>query len=105
MRKKLSMYLTLTDAAELLRLHPESVRRAAAKGQIPGQKIGGSWRFSRKAIDDYLQRPYIDRGVAGRRKTSFPPIKEVGSGSSMSKEDLEEYSKLLAFKKPGRRTP
>jgi excisionase family DNA binding protein len=43
--------LTADEAAELLRLNPEVLRRKAAKGEIPGKKVGGTtWRFSRREL-------------------------------------------------------
>ena len=33
------------EAAELLGVHPESVRRRARDGEIPGLKFGKLWRF------------------------------------------------------------
>ncbi|MDQ6620978.1 MAG: helix-turn-helix domain-containing protein [Pseudomonadota bacterium] len=38
-------FLTLTEAAALLRLHPVTVRALAASGRIPACKIGRVWRF------------------------------------------------------------
>ncbi len=35
----------IEEAAEFLGAHKETVRRLAVIGQIPGVKIGRSWRF------------------------------------------------------------
>src|SRR5262245_46046298 len=40
--------LTLEEAADLLRLGPAAARQAAEHGEIPGRRIGGRWRFSRR---------------------------------------------------------
>jgi excisionase family DNA binding protein len=32
-----------------------TVYKNAQKGKLPGWKIGGTWRFSRRAIDAHLQ--------------------------------------------------
>lgn len=47
--------LTLTEAAEYLRLSPETVQRQAEQGNIPGQLIEGSWRFLHAALEDWLR--------------------------------------------------
>jgi excisionase family DNA binding protein len=47
--------LTLEEAANYLRLPPETIARQAALGQIPGRKIEDTWRFLRAAIDDWLR--------------------------------------------------
>ena len=47
--------LTLSEAAEYLRLSPETVERQAAQGNIPGQLIEGTWRFLHAALEDWLR--------------------------------------------------
>ncbi len=46
--------LTTEQLAELLQLDVETVRRLAARGELPGRKVAGQWRFSRRAILDWL---------------------------------------------------
>jgi len=46
--------LSLEDAAELLQVTPEDVQALAAAGEIPGRKIGETWRFSRVAVLRWL---------------------------------------------------
>ncbi len=46
--------LTVSQAAELLGLSPRTVQDHAAEGKLPCQRIGGVWRFSRRAILEYL---------------------------------------------------
>ncbi|HEX8855708.1 MAG TPA: helix-turn-helix domain-containing protein [Thermoleophilaceae bacterium] len=46
--------LTLEQAAELLMVAPEAIEELAAKGELPGRRIGGEWRFSRSALVDWL---------------------------------------------------
>jgi len=47
--------LTLDEVADYLRLPKETVERQAARGKIPGRRIEESWRFLKKAIDNWLQ--------------------------------------------------
>ena len=57
--------LTLEDAAEYLQLPQETVEREAARGEIPGRRIDGSWRFLRRALLDWLGRD--SRSIALRQ--------------------------------------
>ncbi len=41
-------------AAELLRVHPKTVKRLAQEGTIPGLKIGRVWRFRESALDAWM---------------------------------------------------
>lgn len=36
--------LTMREAAERARLHPETIRRMIADGRLPGVKVAGRWR-------------------------------------------------------------
>jgi len=47
--------LILDEVASYLRLPKETVERQVARGKIPGRRIEESWRFLRKAIDNWLQ--------------------------------------------------
>lgn len=47
--------LTVEEAAVLLRLSAYTVRELARKGKLPARKIGGEWRFSRKALLELVE--------------------------------------------------
>lgn len=47
--------LTLDEVAQYLRLPKETIERQAIQGKIPGRRIEETWRFLRKAIDQWLQ--------------------------------------------------
>jgi excisionase family DNA binding protein len=46
--------LTADQLAELLQVDARTVRSLAARGVLPGRKIGRHWRFSRRAVLDWL---------------------------------------------------
>lgn len=46
--------MTLKEVAEYLKLAEKTVYRLAAEGKIPGFKVGGSWRFRKVAIEDWI---------------------------------------------------
>jgi excisionase family DNA binding protein len=46
--------LTPREAAEYLSVHVRTIYRLAKHGEIPGRKVGGSWRFKRDALDEWL---------------------------------------------------
>lgn len=50
-------FLTTEEMAKWLRVHPVTILEAARKGQIPGRKVGRSWRFLRSEIREYLKGP------------------------------------------------
>ncbi len=46
--------LNLEELAQWLEIEPETVRRLAEKGDLPGRRIGDEWRFSRSAVLGWL---------------------------------------------------
>ncbi len=56
--------MTPREAAEYLSVHVRTIYRLAKNGDIPGRKVGGSWRFKKDALDDWLswkENPSSDR--------------------------------------------
>ena len=46
--------ITADRAAELLRLHPKTVKKLAQAGELPGMKIGRVWRFRESSLDAWM---------------------------------------------------
>lgn len=57
--------LDIAGAATLLRVSRSSLYKLAAEGKIPGQKVGGQWRFSRATLLRWLggDRPRLSRST------------------------------------------
>ena len=47
--------LTITEVANLFKVTEKTLYGLAQKGDLPGFKVGGQWRFQRAAIDDWIQ--------------------------------------------------
>jgi excisionase family DNA binding protein len=56
--------LTVEQAAEILGVHSETVRRLARAGELPATKVGRHWRFRRQALERWFHRQTVG---AGRR--------------------------------------
>ena len=46
--------MTPREAAEYLSVHVRTIYRLAKNGGIPGRKVGGSWRFKKDTLDEWL---------------------------------------------------
>lgn len=46
--------LTLEELAELLQVDEGVVHALAERGELPGRQLGGCWRFSRRAVLEWL---------------------------------------------------
>ena len=57
--------LTLDQLAEMLQVDEKTVRSLAAKGDLPGRKLGPDWRFSRLAVLEWLATPERQRRPPG----------------------------------------
>ncbi len=53
--------LTTKEVAGYLKLHPFTVKKFARERKIPAFKLGGDWRFSRRYIDEWIDKKM--RGV------------------------------------------
>lgn len=48
--------MTPREAAKYLGLHLVTVYRLIKKGELPGFKIGGQWRFKKDLLDEWIAR-------------------------------------------------
>jgi excisionase family DNA binding protein len=48
--------LTVRQLAAYLNMASVTIYRLAARGELPGTKVGGQWRFHKQAIDEWLSR-------------------------------------------------
>ena len=46
--------LTIADVASYLKVTEKTLYGLAQKGDLPGFKVGGQWRFRRAAIDSWI---------------------------------------------------
>jgi excisionase family DNA binding protein len=46
--------LTANEAADYLKVNVRTIYRLIKEGKIPGRKVGGSWRFKKDILDDWL---------------------------------------------------
>ena len=52
--------LTLKEVAEYLKLAEKTAYRLVAEGQLPGFKVGGSWRFRRDEVEKLTKGEIAD---------------------------------------------
>ncbi|MCF6215660.1 MAG: helix-turn-helix domain-containing protein [Emcibacter sp.] len=50
---------TIKDVARYLKLTEKTAYRLVADGEIPGFKIGGSWRFTREEIEQWIENRQV----------------------------------------------
>ena len=46
--------MTVKEVADYLKIAESTVYRLVKNGSLPGRKLGGNWRFSRKGLDAWL---------------------------------------------------
>lgn len=59
--------LTVDEAAEHLKVRPETIRRLLSQGKLPGNKIGRAWRIPEGALMKFLRREDHEPVMAGSR--------------------------------------
>ena len=53
--------LTIKEVAEYLKVTERTIYRLAGAKKIPAFKVGGTWRFSRADIDEWIKRQSSDQ--------------------------------------------
>ncbi|HHH28806.1 MAG TPA: DNA-binding protein [Polyangiaceae bacterium] len=48
--------MTVQDVAAYLNVDPKTVYRMVKRGDLPGFKVGGSWRFRGEDIDEWIAK-------------------------------------------------
>jgi len=46
--------LTIKDVAHYLKVNERTIYRLAANGELPGFKVGNSWRFKQSELEQYI---------------------------------------------------
>lgn len=49
------MFFTVQELAEYLRMKPITIYKHASKGDLPGFKVGATWRFKKSSIDKWIE--------------------------------------------------
>ncbi len=83
--------LDLSQAAELLHLHPDTVQQRAKAGEIPAAKPGKCWVFVEADLIDWLRGHYHE-GQKGKPCS----VKEEISGGLISNTLEREFDVLVA---------
>jgi len=62
--------MTVREVAEYLKVKERTIYRLVAKGGIPAFKVGGSWRFRRAEIEEWIAHSRQDgnRTDSGRQR-------------------------------------
>ena len=67
MEEKVEFY-TAEEVAEVLRLHPYTVRRLCREKKVPAFKFGGQWRFRKDDIDQWSKSyPFVKEQVRSKK--------------------------------------
>jgi excisionase family DNA binding protein len=67
--------LTIQEAAALLKFCTHTIAKLAMAGKIPAKKLGGQWRFSRLALEQFIAAPTASRLKSHRKP--LEPATEV----------------------------
>jgi excisionase family DNA binding protein len=85
------VFLTVEEAAPLLHTTPDTVRRKAAAGSIPGRKVGRRWLFDPDQLKSFVRGEW--------QSTSERPGVPGGYDSQLAVRLFEEAPKLSTEQK------
>jgi hypothetical protein len=93
------LILTLEQAAAVLQVHPETLRRKAKAGHIKGSKKAGDWRFLDTDIEESLRSDYPTPALRGKETKCSAKSGEVENGMYVSQTQRDDvYLNLLGQK-------
>ncbi len=68
--------LTVEQVARLLQVSQDTIYRLAARGELPGRKIGNLWRFSERKVRAWSEARHVSElgsDAAGEETTGTRP--------------------------------
>jgi len=71
--------MTITEAAQYLRISLSSLYKLAQEGRVPCQKVGRHWRFRREAIDRWLEQIKVPSSKTDNDDAKFNTEGEISS--------------------------
>ena len=60
--KDSSQIMTVEEVADFLKLSKITIYKLVKKGQLPGFRVGNSWRFRKDKILDIISKQMLDTG-------------------------------------------
>ena len=61
--------MTVREVADYLKVKDRTIYRLVANGDMPGFKVGGSWRFRKAEIDRWTDANAVGPGEENKRMT------------------------------------
>ncbi len=58
-------FFTVQELAQYLRMKPITIYKHASRGELPGFKVGATWRFKKSSVDKWIEEQ--EKGI-GKRK-------------------------------------
>jgi excisionase family DNA binding protein len=83
--------LDINQAASYLRVHKSTLYRLAENGRLPAAKVGGSWRFRRRLLDELFGCGDMD---AVLQENLYPEIMDVKQASDYLHVRMDTLYKL-----------
>ena len=71
MEESFEKLLSQQDAAELLGIHPETLRRMAVRGEIPALKVGRFWKFRVSGLEAFVSSKLNCSSLSCREKVDL----------------------------------
>jgi excisionase family DNA binding protein len=88
--------LTVKQLATYLNMASVTIYRLAARGELPGTKVGGQWRFHKQAIDEWLSRK------PDRKRTKILVVDDEVQVGELFREALPSTQFLVHVASTGR---
>lgn len=96
MKSLASNQIAVSEAADLLEVHPSRVRALIAQGQLEAQKLGGRWLVDRRSVEARRSRPSPDgRPFSEANAWAILCLSEGGKPDWISRWELSRLRRRL----------
>ncbi|WP_280951552.1 N-6 DNA methylase [Methylocella silvestris] len=99
--------LAVKEVAALLKINEKTAYKLAARGEIPAFKVGGSWRFEKAQLEEWMNQKYPRRydrmkadmssGDDQKLKSTLWSAANTLRGSAVDRTDWKAYILPLLF--------
>jgi excisionase family DNA binding protein len=85
---------SVDEVAEILHLHPRTVRRYIREGVLVGQKIGKEWRITRSALNTLLGEEHMPEKSAALKDQSEKVRFQVSAVADIQVQNEDEALRI-----------
>jgi excisionase family DNA binding protein len=92
-------FISVSEAAEVLRSHPNTIYKMCRSGKLPAIKVGREWRIDKSQLDEYVKGRIVEsEDISFEGLTTLISANGHYLGVFTEKDSLEKFESSFLFK-------